>query len=272
MLHRPSVAEIYVEHMRKRFDRTLVPLFPPDAAEVRVGTIGRFVNGEFDRRGHLEEILGGADAFEREVALAEATNPGNLAFMSDGSVELSPSVAVSVGGVQLLRAKLSFTGTRAVVASFCGVVERAVKSPRQFDDILWRLYFEQRLREEEVVVFSHRRAASGVVLVNRKSGVEVEIMADPALVGAVITLEGLGLGPGIKFGEGSAVSARVTGENLTVAVKAKGLVGPAADRVDDVRSFEADDDRALAEFEGVDVPLIDAQDVIGEADFDTPEE
>jgi hypothetical protein len=273
VFHKPSVAEIYIDQLRARLDRTLVPLYPPDAAGIRVGTIGRFVEGQFDRRGHLAEVLDGEDAFEREVPMATPSSPAGFTFHSAGSVHLAPSASVSVAGKDMLKAKLSFTGDRAVVASFAGVVEEAVQSPRKFDDLLWRLYVERRIDPDEVVVFVHRRAASGVVLINRKGGVQVEVLADPALVGAAISFEGLGLGPDISFGEGSAVSARTTGTELNLAIKAKGLIGPAAARVDDVRRFEAGNGRdALSELEGLDVPLLAADDVIAEADFERLED
>ena len=131
------------------------------------------------------------EAFAAQVPLTEPTTPSTLAFHSEDSVHLEPQGTLTTPlGQELLKGKLSFTGNRAVVASFAGVVERQVKEPRQFDKLLWQLFLEQRLAEDEVVVWACRTAATGTVLVNRKGGVEVEVTVDPALVAGVLELAG----------------------------------------------------------------------------------
>ena len=93
-------------------------------------------------------------------------------------------------GQELLKGRLSFTGDRAVVASFAGVVEAQVQSPRSFDKLLWKLFAERRLAEDEFVVWACRTAATGTVMVNRKGGVDVELTVDPALVAGVLGWRG----------------------------------------------------------------------------------
>jgi hypothetical protein len=269
MFRKPSLADIYVKELRTRLDQSMVPLFPPDAADIRVGTIGRFTDGAFDRRGHLDEVLGGADAFAEKVPPADPTQPGSLWFRSEGSVHLEPAGTVTAMGKELLKAKLSFTGDRSVVASFAGVVEHAVSSPRMFDDLLWKLYIEGDLKPDEVVVWLHREAASGTVLVNRKGGVDVELTVDPDLVGGIVSFEGLGAG--VTFGSGSSASSQISNTDLTVCVKVKGLSGDEAVRIVDRRGFEPSTDAILGDYLGSDVPEITPDEVIGEADFDEPE-
>jgi len=268
---RPSIADIYVKQLQTRLDRQLVAVYPPDAPDIRVGTIGRFVKGRFDRRGHLAELLGGETGFGEAVALTELSQPTLFSFHSEGTVSLEPAAAVAVAGKELLKAKLAFTGDRAVVASFTGVQERSVQSPRAFDTLLWRLYLDGELGGDEVVVASHRHAAWGTVLVNRKGGVDLVVSADPSVVGPALSLGGLAAA-GVQFGEGSQVSSIVAGPNLTVALKAKGLSSEETARIDDVRRFEAAAEERLSAFEGVDIPSISATEVVGEADFETPEE
>jgi hypothetical protein len=269
MFRKPSLADIYVSEMRNKLDQSMVALFPPDAGDIRVGTIGRFNDGEFERRGHLEELLGGADAFAAAVPSAPPSDPGSLWFRSEDSVHLEPTGTVNAAGKDLLKARLSFTGDRSVVASFVGVVEHAAASPRTFDDTLWKLYVEGDLKQDEVVVWLHRHAASGTVLVNRKGGVDVELTVDPDLVGGVVSFANLGAG--VTFGAGSQASSQVSNTNLTVCVKTKGLSRDDAVRIVDRRGFEAETDTILADYVGMDVPETTADDVVAEADFTQPE-
>jgi hypothetical protein len=269
ILRKPTIADIYVNQLRTRLDEWLTPIYPPDVSEMRVGTIGRFRKGRFERRGHLSELLGGESSFAEKVALAEPTKPSSFSFHSAGSVTLLPQGHVGVAGQDMIKARLAFTGDRAVVASFAGVVEGAVRSPRAFDDLLWGLYLSGDLDPDEIVVSVIRSAASGTVLVNRKGGVDVELSADPGAM-ASISLEGLGAG--VRVGTGSQVSAITTGEDLAVAVRAKGLRNDSATRVEDVLRLEGQGTDRAEEFEGLDVPTILPDDVIADADFDAPEE
>ena len=269
MFRKPTIADIYIHELQTRFDRSFVPLYPPDTSAVTVGAIGRFTNGEFERRGHLKDVIG-EDTFAQTVPMAPPSEPASFTFHSAEGVTLKPSATASVGGQDIVKASLSFTGDRAVVASFAGVVEHAVSSPRDFDKLLWRLYLEEELAADEVVVAVHREAASGTVLVNRKGGIEIEVSADPSVVGVALTFANLGLG--VDFGVGSQASSQTSGTKLAVVVKAKGLPSDQANRVDDVRGFSSSADEALANFEGVEVPVMDSDEVLAEASFDTPED
>jgi hypothetical protein len=268
LFRKPSIADIYVKQLRTQLDQRLVPVYPPDAGNLRVGTIGRFTEGRFDTRGHLADRLDSEKAFAEAVVLAVPTNPVSFSFHSADSVSLRQSANVTAGGAELVKASLKFTGDRAVVASFVGVVEHAVRSPHDFDELLWGMYLRGDLEGDEVVVGVHRKAASGTVLVNRKGGVEVELYADPSVMAAISVQ---GLGAGVSLGEGSQVSAATVGEDLTVAVRAKGLPDEDASRIEDVRGFEGSDEDKLKDFQGLDVPTILADDLLAGADFDTPE-
>jgi hypothetical protein len=241
----------------------LVPIYSPNSVDIQVGTIGRFVNGAFERRGHLAEIIG-ENGWVRRVPMAPPASPGAFVFTSQGSVRLEPAATVNIAGQDLLRARLSFTDDRAVVVSFAGVVEHSVLSPRTFDDLLWKLYLDGDLPPDEVVIWVLRRAASGTVLVNRKGGVDIELSADPALVAGVISYEGLSLG--VKFGAGSSASFQYSGPDLTVAAKVKGL-NRAGDDIATRRGFSRLKTASLEDYLGSDVPQISAQSIVADADF-----
>jgi hypothetical protein len=270
LFRKPSIADIYIQQLSTRFHRAFVPLYPPNAAEIRVGTIGRFIDGEFDRRGHLADRLGGEDAFDRTVAMAKPSAPSAFVFQSANSVRIEPLVDAAAAAQNLLTASLCFTGNRAVVASFIDVVEHTVRSPSDFDKLLWRMHLDGRLAHDEVVVWVHRQARLGTVMVNRKGGVDIQLVADPNLVGAVISLASLGAG--VQLGVGSSVSAYTTGPALTVAVKAKGLSKDDAIRIEDSRGFQASTDERMSNFRGLEIPSVTAKDVIDAVDFDAPED
>jgi hypothetical protein len=264
MFRKPSIADIYVKEVSAGLGEMLVPIYSPNSVDIQVGTIGRFVNGAFERRGHLAEIIGGNSEWVRQVPMAPPASPGAFVFTSQGSVRLEPAATVNIAGQDLLTARLSFTADRAVVVSFAGVVEQAVLSPRTFDDLLWKLYINGDLHPDEVVIWVLRRAASGTVLVNRKGGVDIELSADPALVAGVISYDGLSLG--VKFGAGSSASYQYSGPDLTVAAKVKGL-NRAGDDVATRRDFARLESAPLEDYLGSDVPQISAQSIVADADF-----
>lgn len=264
MFRKPSIADIYVREVSAGLGEMLVPIYSPNSVDIRVGTVGRFDQGAFERRGHLAEVIGGDGEWGERVPMAPPASPGTFVFASEGSVRLEPYGTVNIAGQDLLKARLCFTRDRAVVVSFAGVVEQAVLSPRAFDDLLWKLYLDGDLHQDEVVIWVLRRAASGTVLVNRKGGVDVEISADPALVAGVISFEGLSLG--VKFGAGSSASYQYSGPDLTVAAKVKGL-NRAGDDIETRRGFIRLDDASLEDYLGSDVPQISAQSIVAGADF-----
>ena len=264
MFRKPSIADIYVKEVSAGLGEMLVPIYSPNSVDIQVGTIGRFVEGAFERRGHLAEIIGGSSEWARQVPMAPPASPGAFVFTSQDSVRLEPAGTVSIAGQDLLKARLSFTDDRAVVVSFAGVVEHAVRTPRTFDDLLWKLHLDGELQPDEVVVWVLRRAASGTVLVNRKGGVDVEISADPALVAGVISYDGLSLG--VKFGAGSSASYQYSGPDLTVAAKVKGL-NRAGDDIVTRRGFAHLETASLEDYLGSDVPEISAQSIVANADF-----
>lgn len=266
---KPSIADIYVKEVSAGLGEMLVPIYSPNSAGIAVGTIGRFTDGAFERRGHLAEILGGDDEWASAVPMTHPTAPGKIAFTSHEGVSLEPSATLNPAGQDILRARLRFTKDRAVVVSFADVVERAVASPRAFDDLLWKLYLDGDLDPCDVVIWVLRRAASGTVLVNRKGGVDVEVLADPAALGAGISLEGLALG--VKFGAGSSASFQYSGPDLAVGAKVKGL-NRAGDDVESRRGFLDLEGASLVDYLGTDVPEVSAASVLAEADFGQDED
>jgi hypothetical protein len=266
---KPTIADIYIHQLTTKLDDSWVPLYSPSTPGIEVGTIGRFEDGSFKRRGHLDSVIGGRDAFEKAVPLLPPSDPGKFSFVTEGSVDVGPSATVEVLGRELLQAKLAFSGGRAVVASFVGLAESAAADPRSFDDLLWTLYADGRLDDDEVVVWSHRRAASGTILVNRKDRVDVEVSGDPQLLAGLISIENLGVG--VTFGAGSSASAQESGTNLAFAVQVKGLDPDWRDRIVTAKGFQGDD-AAVDELLGSDVPQVTAADVIADVDFDDPDD
>jgi len=268
ILRKPTIADIYVRESTERLDAWMTPVFPPDTGGMSVGTVGRFRDGRFDRRGHMTEIAKSGDLF-REIELSDPTAPSSLAFQSAGAVELSPHMSASVAGQEMVRARLSFTRDRAVVASFDGVVEHSVRSMRKFDDLLWRCYLTGELDPHEVVVATIRKAAMGTVLVCRSGGVHVELSAAPPITS--ITLDGLAAG--VQMQVGSDACVKTSGRDLTVGIRAKGLLDETTAMVDDVRRFEGGGlDEPIADLEGAEVPTIVSSLLIADADFDLPED
>jgi hypothetical protein len=269
MFRKPTIADIYLSEVRAGLDKLQVPVFSPDTPAVRVGTIARFIEGAFDRRGHLEEVVGGRNLWADLVPIAPPTSPASSVFVSRGRVDLSPCGTVNVAGKDLLKARLAFTKSRAVVASFTGVVERTVRSPRDFDDLLWRLYLGGDLKPDEVVVWGVRRARSGTVLINRKGGVNVELSVDPALVSGAISFQGLALG--VTFGAGSQASYQVTGPDLMVATKVKGL-SPSGGEIETRYGFGRLEGARLEDYLGSNVPEITTASILADADFSQDED
>jgi hypothetical protein len=265
---KPSIADIYIKEVGDGLGEMLVPIFAPNSAGIAVGTIGRFTDGAFERRGHLAEILGDKK-WARKVPMADPVAPGPVVFASKDGVSLKSSATVSPAGQDLVKAQLSFTKDRAVVVSFADVVEQAVASPRTFDDLLWELYLGGDLDPDDVVIWVLRRAASGTVLVNRKGGVDVEVSADPAALGGGISFEGLALG--VKFGAGSSASFQLSGPDLAVGAKVKGL-NKAGEDVESRRAFLDLGGASLPDYLGTDVPEVSADSILAGADFSQGED
>jgi hypothetical protein len=264
MFRKPTLADIYVKEVSSGLGESLVPVYSPATADVRVGTIGRFAEGEFDRRGHIKEMTRKQGPWSKLVPLAPDTSPSTFLFVSRGSVELVSSGTVSVAGKDLLKARLKFTKDRAVVASFTGVVDSTVDSPRDFDDLLWKLYFDGELRPDEVVVWTVRHANSGTVLINRKSGTDVELSVDPALIAEAISFQGLAVG--VQFTAGTSASFQMSGTHLTVGVKVKGL-NPAGNDIETRRGFTALEGARIDDYLGSEVPEISSKSVLADVDF-----
>jgi len=246
IFRKPSLADIYVRELSGSLDPSLVPLFTPDTA-VEIGTTGRFVEGRFETTGTLAQL--GVPTVEKSLHKAAS----DWAFTSGDSVQLEPQGEVPGPlGTPLLTARLRFSGDRAVVAAFSGVKEA---NPSQaLDDILWQLYADGRLDPDEVVISYLRTAESGTVVVNRKRDVSVELLADPSVVGAVLSMQALGLG--VTFGAGRQASFQLSGRRLVPFVRAKGLSKDLRPRIEHVRKYAPVPGQAASEFEGLPVPYV----------------
>ena len=264
LFDKPSLAQIYVKELRTRLDTTLVPLFAPDV-ELKVGAIGSFDEGQFVASG--SSLI---DEFGIELETHTDRKPSDWAFSSEGSVNLVPEGTVSVGGADLLKGKLEFTRDRAVVASFLGVTASTAVWTGEVNRKVWELYLSQQLKPNEVVVRTVRRAKTGTVVVTRKSGITVELAADPKLLGGLLSIQGLGAG--VTFTGGTQAAVQLSGPGMTPFVQVKGSAGPGGGPPVDVKSFEDDPEGTLGELEDVDVPDLESETVLGAANWDEPEE
>jgi hypothetical protein len=269
MLRKPTIADIYVKEVRTRLDASLVPVFPPDRPNVVVGTIARFVDGAFDRRGHLDNVVGGPAQFQALVPLAPPSEPTKSTFVSEGKVSIGSSATLSVGGRDRLAARVHFEGDRAVVASYDDVVEHAVLDPRTFDDLLWKLYTNGELADDEVVVSMCRRAGTGTVIVNRKGGLDVEVSVDPAIVAGGISFGNLAVGA--EFGAGSQASWQLAGRDLIVGVEVKGL-NRGGDDIEGRRGFTRLAGTAVENYLGSEFPTVTTDTVLLDTDFSEAED
>jgi hypothetical protein len=258
MFRKPSLADLYLHELRSKLDGTLVPLFPP-TARVQVGSIGRFDEGRFDVVGHLRELT-------RQSVPTSTAHEADWVFVSEGRARLVPSGRISnpLGG-DLLGGKLSLTGGRAVVVSLKGVETTTTRSLNKFDELLWKLYLDGSLHQDDVVVWSVQCASSGTVLINRTGDVELELTVDPALVGGLLSFQGLGAG--VTFGAGDQASFQLSGASLTPFIRTKGLDRNDVARVVSVRGFQGSVDDGAAAFAGASVPELTIDHVLADVDF-----
>jgi hypothetical protein len=209
---RKPIAQIYVSEMRRRLDKLVVPIFPPDTT-VDVGDFGSFEDGRFVRRGNLAD---------RDVHLSVDENKhAGYNFASDGKFEISPSAKVPnpLGG-ELLEATLKFTRGKAVVASFRAGVDRAVADADAFADTLAELWASKKLRTDRAVVWSVRKATGGTIVVSKEGGNQVKLVADSALLGlAGITLAGLSAG--VQFGAETGATWKMSDPKIELVLWAR---------------------------------------------------
>ncbi len=224
-----SIARIYIDEVRGGLDETVVPVFAPDTV-IEPGTIGSFDDGTFVPRGHLRER--GAT-----VVAQDGPPTPSWTFRSTGKVDLAPAAEVGLAdGTKVFSAKLSFSGSRGVVASFQDVVESAVIDADDFDRVIWETYLAGKLKEDRLVVWSVRRAARGTVVVASEKGASVELTA-PIL--GTLTFDGVAAG--VTFGSSHGIGYSVSGAALTTFVRLKRVTPQGKASVEDVHGFEPGD-------------------------------
>jgi hypothetical protein len=207
------VASIYIKEVRQRLDPDIVPVFTPDTA-IEVGDFGSFEDGRFVRKGNLQ--------VDRQVDLEvieDAVSPFN--FASAGKVSMGSSVSVpGPTGQNVLRAQISFTKNKAVVASFQSGTQRSVSDADAFGERLTTMWRRRELRPDRVVVWSVRKAPGGTVIVSEDGDNIVEVFADTALLGpAGITLPSLSAG--VTFGSQRKATFTMTADQAAFVVWAR---------------------------------------------------
>jgi hypothetical protein len=203
------IAHVYIKELRARLDSLVVPVFTPDVT-IEVGDFGSFEDGRFIRKGNLRDRNVAFECVENRV--------GGLDFASEGKVTISPGVTVpSPTGGTLVKATISFNQSRAVVVSFKGGEEVAVRDADAFGETLMRLWLGNELRRDRAVVWSLRRATGGTVLASEQGDNAVDVMADSALLGAAgITLPNLSLG--VAFGNERKATWKLSEPELPMIV------------------------------------------------------
>lgn len=251
-----SDAEIYVDEVRNGMDRLVVPIFTPDTA-LDVGDFGSFEDGRFVRRGNVQD---------RGIELDIEESPRNpFQFASTGKVKLGPSATVPnpAGGADLVQAKLTFSRSRAVAASFNGGVERSVRDADAFAETLARAWAAKTLKTDRMVVWSVRRATGGTVVISKQSNNEVDVSANSALLGPAVTLGGLSLG--VTFGAETSLTWKTSDPTgaLVIWVRLFKLDEKRREAVDGFGFEEGDPefDRHAAEIEPV---AVGADELLGQ--------
>jgi hypothetical protein len=262
---KPTLAQIYIKELRSRLDGTLVPLFSPDV-DLPLGAIGRFG----DKRQFVWEGRTLEDEFGIALTERPDVQPSEWVFASEGAVQLTPEGTVSVGGVKMLQGKLSFIRDRAVVASFRGMTGTVGAWTADLNRRVWELYLTGSLEPADAVVWTVLKAQSGTVIISRKSGTTVELAVDPALAGALLSLQGLAAG--VTFTGGQQAAIQITGPQMTPFVRLKGVGDSEIGELANVKGFEDDAAAAAEALEEVAVPDLDADAVAGPADWDEAEE
>ena len=116
-----------------------------------MGDFGTFEGGQFVSRGNVSSRIGQLDVIQSPVNAFD--------YASSGRVTIAPLAAVpNPAGGNLLKAKLSFTKSAAVVASFQGGVESRVSDADTFGQALMELWHGKKLNKDRVVVWLLRRA------------------------------------------------------------------------------------------------------------------
>lgn len=188
-----DIARIYVDEVRKRMDRTVVPVFPPDT-ELDVGDTVTLEDGRLNWKSSLKDRTGiHLDVHEYAVAGQE--------FGSASKVSLGPSVAVAgpLGG-QLVKATLFFAQGRSVAASFRPGTERRARDIDAFGADLMRLWMGDQLKRNRWVVAAVRRSAGGTVIVSEEGDNQIDVLADAGQLGpAGLTVADLAVG--VTFGK-----------------------------------------------------------------------
>ena len=185
-----SIARIYVEEVRRSLDPLVVPVFSPDI-QLDVGDFGSFEDGRFVRQGNVRDRDVGFGVDEQTVAPFEFASSGKVSFGASTTVK-------GPGDVELVKAKVSFSRDKAVAVSFDKGCERTARDPDSFGAALATAWGIGELRADRVVVWSIRRALGGTALVSAEGENEIELSADPSVVGGAITLGTMRAG--VSFG------------------------------------------------------------------------
>ena len=248
------IARIYIEEIRTRLDKTVVPIFSPDTA-IDVGDFGAFEDGQFVRKGNVDT---------RGIALDIDETPASaFDFASAGKVQIGASVKVPnpLGG-DLVKSTIGFGGSKAVVASFKRGVERVIGDADRFGEELLKLWYTGGLPVERVVVWGVRRAAGGTVMVSEEGDNEVEVFADAAALGPVgITLAGLSAG--VTFGAERKATWKLTSSDAPLIAWAR-MLRLSDDQRRVVDAFRFDTDASAPPVAGMKPAGVTADDLLAE--------
>jgi hypothetical protein len=230
------IANVYVNELRTRLDKKVVPIFMPDTT-LEVGDFGSFEDGQFVGKGNVRDK--GVDYTLKEKPV------GGFDFASSGKVTIGPSVTVpSPTGGDLVKATITFSKARAVVVSFKGGKESAVSNADDFGEALMRLWLANELRRDRAVVWSVRSAAGGTVMASEEGDNTVDVLADAAVLGAAgLTIPNMNVG--VQFGNERKSTWKMSEPDLAMTVWVR-LLRVGKHHADDAFGFEPGSDELAA--------------------------
>ena len=222
------IANVYVKELRTRLDKKIVPIFMPDTT-LEVGDFGSFEDGQFVGKGNVRD---------RGVEYTVNDKPvGGFDFASSGKVSVGPNVTIpSPTGGDLVKATITFSQARAVVVSFKGGKDSAVRDADAFGEALMRLWLGNELRRDRAVVWSVRSATGGTVMASEEGDNTVEVMADAAALGpAGLTIPNMSVG--VQFGNETKSTWKISEPELAMTVWVR-LLRVGKGQADDAFGFE----------------------------------
>ncbi|WAZ25036.1 hypothetical protein STRCI_006499 [Streptomyces cinnabarinus] len=230
----------YIEHVRA--DLAMEPSWPP-SADRRLGDVGVFRQGHFERKGTLETLFGLA-VKPRPVKNRTTVYHGD----SKGTVRVHHNSAIGAGAALVTADSslvLEFDKADSVLFHATGCRTEEIDRIEAVEQLMKELHGKGEWPRKQVVIteVTHARRTTAVMCSKRNDRMSLRAAADPTVTGLdLLTASG-----GLQWTGGSAASLQVLSEGrLTPLYRARGMIRHLfrADEVgflDDVEDVEGDD-------------------------------